>query len=95
MAVTGSPGADRANRARQKLENDYRSSVVYFLGGLAVLVAWAVILVTGFLRGSLAGLQMALLGVGILIAVVGASLIVINGWLLKRQWPQSPLPRMR
>ncbi len=95
MAVTGSLETDRANRARHKLENDYRSSVVYFVGGLVVLAAWAVLLVTGFLRGSLAGLQTVLLGVGILIAAVGGSLIVVNGWLLKRRSPRSPLPRMR
>ncbi len=95
MAVTGSPGANRADVARHKLENDYRSSVVYFVGGLVVLAAWAILLGTGFLRGSLAGLQIALLGMGILIAAVGASLIVINGWLLKRRWPESPLPRVR
>lgn len=91
MSVTGSSGSDRAHRDRRKLEWDYRSSVVYFMGGLVVLAAWGVLLVTG----SLAILQMALLGIGALFAVVGASLIGINGWLLKRRWPRSPLPRLR
>jgi len=95
MAVPGAPAPETSDRARKKLENDYKASVVYFLGGLAILAGWAILLVLGVLRGPAAGLLALLLGLGILIAIVGGSLTAVNGWLLKQRWPNSPLPSMR
>jgi hypothetical protein len=88
-------GGPAAVPARRKLEDDYRSSVVYFLGGLVVLAGSEVLNLSGYFRGSLAGLPTTVFAMGMFISVLGASLIGINGWLLKRQSPHSALPSIR
>ncbi len=95
MEATDPGGANRARRAREKLENDYRSSVVYFWAGPVILAAWAGLAASHSLGGPWADLRTSLLGIGILISGLGAGLIAINGWLLKRQDPTSPLPNVR